>query len=263
MKKKLLEKEFLVTRAGFLKGLAAAFGARLFAAPPGWTPPGKANLVFGVVSDTHLRTTADGKYSKKYWSDKWFVAALRCFRDNNVDAVLHLGDMAHTGQVAEMEFHATAWRKVFPKDLAPDGHKVERLFVAGNHDLDGTTYGIGKLVKDLYPDPDQNNPVNPVDPVKEKTVRVTIPPADGNPKCRVFAYDVAVSAEKSSKPSKPVKCVFATGCNVNAAHAPHGGVTTVEFNKDELPSGATLTFTVTPRSCLGTSGMPLTVEIVV
>ena len=155
MKKKLLEKEFLVTRAGFLKGLAAAFGARLFAAPPGWTPPGKANLVFGVVSDTHLRTTADGKYSKKYWSDKWLVAALRCFRDNNVDAVLHLGDMAHTGQVAEMEFHATAWRKVFPKDLAPDGHKVERLFVAGNHDLDGTTYGIGKLVKDLYPDPEE------------------------------------------------------------------------------------------------------------
>ena len=484
-----MSRELLTTRAGFLKGLAAAFGARLFAAPPGWMPSGKPNLVFGVVSDTHLRTTADGKYSTKYWSDKWLVAALRCFRDNNVDAVLHLGDMAHTGQVAEMEFHAAAWRKVFPKDLAPDGHKVERLFVAGNHDLDGSTYGIGELVKKLYPDPeefkkhvlctdiagnwqriwgepyseawhkvvkgyhffgrhyagknfnaceaktlalvkevdakcglaketkpffhfshirahaafnkamapyrnavgffghwhasasnwsvihmfsssptiqcpscapmgsnslspgtckwakapfvegtqddygrsrqgyivrvfddmvvferhefgkggkigadwimplgkydphpfvrtellkvigkpqfragagldvqvgltevsgakpqDQNNPVNPV---KEKSVRITIPPADGNPKCRVFAYDVAVTAEKSSRPAKPLKCVFATGCNVNVAHAPHGGATTIELKKKELPSGDVLTFTVTPRSCLGTSGVPI------
>ena len=90
-----------------------------------------------------------------------------------------------------------------------------------------------------------------------QTVKLYIPPADGNPKCRVFAYDVAVTAENSSKPAKPLKCVFATGCNVNAAHAPHGGVTTVEFKKDELPSGDVLTFIVTPRSCLGTSGAPV------
>ena len=481
----------LTTRAGFLKGLAALFGTRLFAAPPGWAPPGKANLVFGVVSDTHLRTTADGKYSTKYWSDKWLVAAFRCFRDNNVDAVLHLGDMAHVGQVEEMQFHRNAWEKVFPKDLAPDGHKVERLFVAGNHDLDGSKYGIGELVKKIYPDETErrkhllctdiagnweriwgepyaeawhrvvkgyhffgrhyagkdfnaseaktlalvkeidakcslskdkrpffhfshirahaafnkamapyrnavgffghwhasasnwsvirmvgtgptiqcpscapmgsnslsadtckwakvpfaeytqddlgrsrqgyivrvyddmavferhefgkggkigadwvmplgkyephpftrkelvkvigkpqfrkgakldveyvqkgltrltelsgakpqpiNNPVNPVDPVKEKIVRVTIPPADGNPKCRVFAYDVVVDA-------KPVKCVFATGCNVGSGHEPKGGVTTVELGKDELPSGETLAFSVTPRSCLGPAGNPI------
>ena len=474
MKNRILDRPFLTTRAGFLKGLAAAFGARLFAAPPGWTPSGKANLVFGVVSDTHLRTTADGKYSKKYWSDKWLVAAFRCFRDNNVDAVLHLGDMAHTGQIAEMEFHAAAWRKVFPKDLAPDGHKVERLFVAGNHDLDGTTYGIGELVKKLYPDPEEfkkhvlrtdiagnwqriwgepyaeawhkvvkgyhffgrhyagkdfnaceaktlalvkevdakcglakdkkpffhfshirahatfnkamapyrnavgffghwhasasnwsvirmfgssptlhcpscapmgSNSLSPstckwakapfvegtqddygrsrqgyivrvfddmvvferhefgkggkigadwimplgkydphpfartellkvigkpqfrsdavlkVETAAEGAVRLSIPQADGNQKCRVFAYDVAVTAEKPTKPAKPLKCVFATGCNVNATHAPKGGVTTVELKKDELPSGATLTFTVTPRSCLGTVGTPLTVEM--
>ena len=462
--------EMRMTRLGFLKGFAAMFGARLFAAPPGWTPPGKPNLVFGVVSDTHLRTTADGKYSTKYWSDKWLVAALCCFRDNNVDAVLHLGDMAHTGQIAEMEFHAAAWRKVFPKDLAPDGHKVERLFVAGNHDLDGTTYGIGELVKKLYPDPEEfkkhvlctdiagnwqriwgepyaeawhkevkgyhffgrhyagkdfkaceaktlalvkevdakcglakdkkpffhfshirahaafNKAMAPyrnavgffghwhasasnwsvihmfstsptlqcpscapmgsnslssgtckwakapfaegtqddygrsrqgyivrvfddmvvferhefgkggkigadwimplgkydphpfvrtellkvigkpqfkpdaklaIDSSNPQTIKLSIPQADGNPKCRVFAYDVAVTAEKPTKTPKPVKCVLATGCNVNVAHAPHGGVTTVEFKKDELPSGDVLTFTVTPRSCLGTSGAPL------
>ena len=88
-------------------------------------------------------------------------------------------------------------------------------------------------------------------------MRVTIPPADGNPKCRVFAYDVAVTAENASKPAKPLKCVFATGCNVNVAYAPNGGVTTVEFKKGELPSGEVLTFTVTPRSCLGTAGAPV------
>ena len=477
----------LMTRLGFLKGLTAIFGTRLFAAPPGWTPPGKANLVFGVVSDTHLRTTTSGTYSTKYWSDKWLVAALRCFRDNNVDAVLHLGDMAHTGQVAEMEFHATAWRKVFPNDLAPDGHKVERLFVAGNHDLDGSTYGIGELVKKLYPDPEEfkkhvlctdiagnwqriwgepysevwhkvvkgyhffgrhyagkdfraceartlalvkeidakcalaknrkpffllshirthaafnkamapyRNAVaffghwhasasnwsvirmmsscpsiqcpscapmgtnslstdtckwakapfvegnqdefgrsrqgyivrvyddmvvferhefgkggkigadwimplgkfNPhpfartellkvigtpqfkpdakllletLEPSNPQTFKLSIPPADGDPKCRVFAYDVAVSAAKAQvgatsgdttpKTSiKPLKCVFAFGCNVSAGHEPKGGVTTVEFQKGELPPGESLTFTVTPRSCLGTAGKPLTFQ---
>ena len=467
MKNRLLAREFLTTRAGFLKGLAAAFGARLFAAPPGWTPPGKANLIFGVVSDTHLRTTADGKYSTKYWSDKWLVAALRCFRDNNVDAVLHLGDMAHTGQVAEMEFHAAAWRKVFPKDLAPDGHKVERLFVAGNHDLDGTTYGIGELVKKLYPDPEEfkkhvlctdiagnwqriwgepyaeawhkvvkgyhffgrhyagkdfkaceaktlalvkevdakcglakdkkpffhfshirahatfnkamapyrnavgffghwhasaanwsvirmfgsfptlhcpscapmgSNSLSPstckwakapfaegtqddygrsrqgyivrvfddmvvferhefgkggkigadwimplgkydphpfartellkvigkpqfkpeaklvVEPSNAQNLRLSIPPADGNPDCRAFAYAVAVSADK---PSKPLKYVFASGCNVNVAHAPNGGVTTLEIPSSELPKDGGLVVSVTPTSSLGTFGKPI------
>ena len=453
-----------MTRLGFLKGVAAMFGARLFAAPPGWTPSGKPNLVFGVVSDTHLRTTTDGKYSTKYWSDKWLVAALRCFRDNNVDAVLHLGDMAHTGQVAEMEFHAAAWRKVFPKDLAPDGHKVERLFVAGNHDLDGSTYGIGELVKKLYPDPEEfkkhvlctdiagnwqriwgepyaeawhkvvkgyhffgrhyagkefnaceaktlalvkevdatcglakdtkpffhfshirahaafnkamapyrnavgffghwhasasnwsvirmfsssptiqcpscapmgSNSLSPstckwakapfvegtqddygrsrqgyivrvfddkvvferhefgkggkigadwimplgkydphpfartellkvigkpqfnpgaklvVDHSNPQILRLSIPAADGNPDCRAFAYAVAVSADK---PSKPLKYVFAFGCNVNAAHAPRGGVTKLELPVAELPKGEELVVSVTPVSSLGTVG---------
>ena len=499
MKNRSFAREFLTTRAGFLKGLAAAFGARLFAVPPGWTPPGKGNLVFGVVSDTHLRTTTDGKYSTKYWSDKWLVAALKHFRAENVDAVLHLGDMAHTGQVAEMEFHATAWRKVFPNDLAPDGHKVERLFVAGNHDLDGSTYGIGELVKKLYPDPEefkkhvlctdiagnwqriwgepysevwhkvvkgyhffgrhyagkdfnaceartlalvkeidakcalakdkkpffhfshirahahfnramqaypnavgffghwhasasnwsvirmassgptiqcpscapmgsnslsadtckwvkapfaestqdefgrsrqgyivrvyddmvvferhefgkggkigsdwimplgkydphpfaknellkvigkpqfkpdaklaveyiqtgltrltesskaksqpQTNLVNPVNPVKEKIMRVKIPPADGNPDCRVFAYAVTVSADK---PAKPLKYAFASGCNVSAAHAPHGGVTTLEMPVAELPKGDELVVSVTPFSSLGTAGRAISERI--
>jgi len=146
-----------ISRRDFLCGAATLWlgGWRLFAAPSGWKHGGTPNLVFGVVSDTHLRTTTDGKYSTRYWSDKWFVSALRLFRDAKVDAVLHCGDMAHCGQVEEMEFHRTAWDKVFPHDLAPDGHKVERLFVTGNHDMEALNYGIGKMVIDLYPDPEE------------------------------------------------------------------------------------------------------------
>ena len=150
-----------VSRLDFLRGVTASLGlvaldgCRLFAAPPGWKPPHKPNLVFGIISDTHLRTTANGKYSKGYWSDRWLVAALKHFREQNVDAVVHLGDMAHLGQVEEMEFHRTAWEKVFPHDLAPDGHNVVRLFITGNHDIDGSKYGIGELVKKIYPDEEE------------------------------------------------------------------------------------------------------------
>jgi hypothetical protein len=53
----------------------------------------------------------------------------------------------------EMEFHRTAWDKVFLGDIAPDGRRVERLFVTGNHDMEALNDGIGQMVKKLYPDP--------------------------------------------------------------------------------------------------------------
>ena len=145
-----------VSRAGFLKSLFSAFGAyacggRVFAAPPGWTPPKAPRLIFGTVSDTHLRTSANGKGRGKYWPDKFLVAAFKYFREQNVDAVVNCGDMAHRGQVLEQEFHAAAWRKVFPDNRAPDGHVVEKLFVNGNHDVEGATYG--DFVEKAFPDP--------------------------------------------------------------------------------------------------------------
>ena len=94
------------------------------------------------------------------------------------------------------------------------------------------------------------NPENPADSANGEVVRVTIPLADGNPKCRVFAYDVAVSG-------KPVKCVFATGCNMGMGHEPNGGVTTVEIARSALPPGDALAFDVRPRSSLGTCGAPI------
>ena len=38
-------------------GFSALPGGCLFVAPPGWKHGGSPNLVFGVISDTHLRTS--------------------------------------------------------------------------------------------------------------------------------------------------------------------------------------------------------------
>ena len=147
--------QMLLSRREFLINGSAALGSlsvnRVFAASPGWKPGGKPNLVFGVVSDTHLRTAWDGKSVDRNYTDKYFLAALRYFRSRNVDAVMHLGDMANNGQVEAMQFHADAWREVFPDDRGADGRKVERLFINGNHDVEGFKYT--KFIEQLIKDP--------------------------------------------------------------------------------------------------------------
>ena len=146
------------SRREFFSGASAfALGAgRLFAVPPGWKPANKPKLVLGVISDTHLRTMPTSGRIDREWSGKYLVKALKHFRDANVDAVVHCGDFAHLGQVEEMQAHADAWNQAFPNNRAPAGHEVTKLFVAGNHDLDGSTYGgKGMFVRRLYPDPDE------------------------------------------------------------------------------------------------------------
>ena len=145
------------SRREFLSG-AAAFGLggwRLFAAPPGWKPHSNPNIVFGVLADTHLRISRSGGYDGRNWPDKYLVAALEHFRAQNVDAVVHCGDMADRGVIAEMQFHADAWRKVFPDGCAADGRKVKKLFINGNHDVDGGDYGKGFRLEQIWPDPEE------------------------------------------------------------------------------------------------------------
>jgi len=126
-----------MTRRDFFAGGATLMlgGWRLFAAPPGWRPPKKPKLVFGVISDTHLVSRPLAGTPARDWPHKYLVAALEHFKVQNVDAVVHCGDMAHRGRVRELEFHANAWNSVFPKGVAPDGHEVVKLFVAGNHEF--------------------------------------------------------------------------------------------------------------------------------
>lgn len=148
------------SRREFFAGASAfALGAgRLFAAPPGWKPSKKPNLVLGVISDTHLRTMPTSGQIDVEWSDKYLARALGHFRDENVDAVVHCGDFAHLGQVEEMQAHADAWARAFPNNRAPAGHEVVKLFVSGNHELRGSTYGgKGMFVRRLYPDPEERS----------------------------------------------------------------------------------------------------------
>ena len=96
----------------------AAFGG------DGNSHDGKENLVFGVVSDVHVR----GEYPK-YLED-----AFAFFRDAGADAVLLCGDIANSGSSNELLRAGAAWDAVFPGGKAPDGRPVEKVFIFGNHD---------------------------------------------------------------------------------------------------------------------------------
>ena len=110
------------------------YAGGLYATLAGWKPK-KPNLVFGAVSDTHIRTDYDGKSRCWRFPLKYFRGALEWFKDSNVDAVVHGGDFAHRGMEASMRFHAEEWREVFGKSGGP-----VKLFVSGNHDIEGWWY---------------------------------------------------------------------------------------------------------------------------
>ena len=130
-----------LSRRGFIGGIAA-FGAwagcrsGLFA-PEGETP----QLRFGVVSDVHVRLAHGGGSLAPGYDTETLEQTFAYFRDCGVDAVMIAGDMADKGLVGELKAVADAWYRVFPGDRAPDGRRVERLFVFGNHDSFGLKNG--------------------------------------------------------------------------------------------------------------------------
>ncbi len=130
MAKFLSRRGFLVAGAAFAGGCGGGQGiagstdcggrARPLDAPP--------HLKIGILSDIHVtRRENAGTFEK----------ALRWFRDQMVDGVLITGDLGTKGTIAEIEVVAETWYRVFPNDKAPDGRRVERLFLLGNHDVDG------------------------------------------------------------------------------------------------------------------------------
>ena len=88
-------------------------------------------------------------------------------------------------------------------------------------------------------------------------LNLTIPLADGNPKSRVFAYDVVAIGDDPAK--KFFKSAYFEGVNLGIGHEPDGGITKVELPMAELPAGKKLTIAVRPISSLGTKGKPLVV----
>ena len=83
-------------------------------------------------------------------------------------------------------------------------------------------------------------------------LNLTIPLADGNPKSRVFAYDVVAIGDDPAK--KFFKSAYFEGVNLGIGHEPDGGITKVELPMAELPAGKKLTIAVRPISSLGTKG---------
>ncbi len=134
---------FDVSRRWFIGGLASmgAFGgSRIFAATPGKYSSGTPKLKFGVISDVHLRVRPKGEGLDSGYDTATLEHTLAWYRDQGVDAVAVVGDIADRGMVEEMEAFAKTWFKVFPDDRAPDGRRVERIVVYGNHDWGGVRY---------------------------------------------------------------------------------------------------------------------------
>ena len=117
--------------------MAATMGsARVLRAAPGMLSGGTPNLVLGIVTDIHLSIgRSNGAFV--FAGEATFRSTLEWFRDRGVDGVVICGDMADNGLVEELQAVARVWYEVVPNDLAPDGRRVERLFVYGNHDYEG------------------------------------------------------------------------------------------------------------------------------
>ena len=106
---------------------------------------GPARLRVGILSDIHI-VSAKGE-REGCAGIAMFEKALRYFRDRDVDAVLIAGDIADNGIDCELLAAGDAWRRVFPDGRKPGGGAVEKIFVYGNHDIDGWTWK--KLAKEL------------------------------------------------------------------------------------------------------------------
>ncbi|MBO7068580.1 MAG: metallophosphoesterase [Bacteroidaceae bacterium] len=92
---------------------------------------GDPNLVIGIVSDIHIRGTETAVT---------FKHTLEYFRGLKVDGVIIAGDMADQGLEPQLKVVADTWYSVFPNDEGQDGKHTEKLFIYGNHDMEGYTW---------------------------------------------------------------------------------------------------------------------------
>ena len=115
------------TRRSFFAGGVCFAAAKSFAARE-MAP----NLRVGILSDVHVDSERPAKNMER---------ALRYFDARKVDAVLITGDLTTWNRLREFKLMAKTWFTVFPDDRRSDGVKIERLFITGNHDVEGFAYG--------------------------------------------------------------------------------------------------------------------------
>ena len=121
-------------------GAAVASAARPLAALAG--DAGACRLRIGVLSDIHLTEATCARHFRK--ALKWFDA-------RKADGVIIAGDLGYNGLIREMKVVADVWREVFPNDVRSDGGHVEKLFITGNHDVDGYFYHQKDFPKVRFP----------------------------------------------------------------------------------------------------------------
>ena len=144
-----------INRRSFLIGGASfaslgAFAGNRFA--PGMSIPvgAKPRIRFGVLSDVHIVRVGANEDIALRGNNLTFKRTLEWFKSQNVDAVVIAGDITDKGLSENLMAVADAWYSVFPDDKYPDGRRVEKVFVTGNHDWEGYKYGNAAAKK--YPD---------------------------------------------------------------------------------------------------------------
>lgn len=120
------------SRRDFIGSLLASAASGGCASGGKWWFGEMPRIKFGVISDIHITTPES--------TDRFRIALAR-YRDLGADAVIVAGDLTDWGLKSSLQFMADAWNDVFPDDRGADGEKVAKLFVTGNHDLDGWRYG--------------------------------------------------------------------------------------------------------------------------
>ena len=121
-----------MTRHTFCSGFICSAGVLGVEGANAWVPVSRPNLRVGILSDVHVTKPENAN---------WFEKALRHFDSVKVDAVMITGDLTTWNVFSEFETVAHTWFKVFPDDCRSDGARIERLFITGNHDVDGWAYG--------------------------------------------------------------------------------------------------------------------------
>ena len=136
----MTRREFFIGGASAFGALGAFGGSRFFAAA-GLKEGVIPKLRFGVVSDIHILRVGATEKMAAFGNNLTFKHTLEWFRSQNVDAVVIAGDMADKGMDVNLMAVSEAWYSVFPDDKYPDGRKIEKVFVNGNHDWEGYKYG--------------------------------------------------------------------------------------------------------------------------
>lgn len=126
-----------MTRRRFIAASAAAFGGGVFAIGTGGK--GVPALKIGLLSDVHMKNPTSG-------DKEMLMRAFTYYRERGADVVVIAGDLADEGIVGQVNLVSEAWYEVFPNDRAPDGRKVEKVFIIGNHEHDAAKFRLKRIL---------------------------------------------------------------------------------------------------------------------